>query len=134
MLALTGLTLMTAYGASPQAAWASVHYVQFVQERGWVVRGLHFWAAGSCVSTVGLDEARVRQYIREQAELERRQGEFDFEEPLRPQGGLPDVLAPAGATGRNRPLWGALLRYTTASGRETRRASSDPVCNRWEKA
>ena len=30
--------------------------------------GLHFWAAGYCVSTVGLDEARVRQYIREQEE------------------------------------------------------------------
>jgi hypothetical protein len=41
--------------------------------------GLHFWAAGYCVSTVGLDEARVRQYIREQEQLERRQGEFDFE-------------------------------------------------------
>ncbi len=45
VLALTGVTLMTAYGASPQAAWASVHYVQFVQDRGWVVRGLHYWAA-----------------------------------------------------------------------------------------
>jgi ubiquinol-cytochrome c reductase cytochrome b subunit len=45
VLALTGLTLMTAYGASPQAAWASVHYVQFVQGGGWVVRGLHYWAA-----------------------------------------------------------------------------------------
>ncbi len=41
--------------------------------------GLHFWAAGYCVSTVGLDEGRVRQYIREQEERERRQGEFDFE-------------------------------------------------------
>ncbi len=41
--------------------------------------GLHFWAAGYCVSTVGLDEARVRQSIREQEELERRQGEFDFD-------------------------------------------------------
>jgi ubiquinol-cytochrome c reductase cytochrome b subunit len=49
VLALTGLTLMTAYGASPQAAWASVHYVQFVQEHGWVVRGLHFWAAQSLI-------------------------------------------------------------------------------------
>jgi len=28
--------------------------------------GLSFWASGYCVSTVGLDEARVRQYIREQ--------------------------------------------------------------------
>ena len=41
--------------------------------------GLHFWAAGYCVSTVGLDETRVRQYIREQEELERRQGELDLE-------------------------------------------------------
>ena len=41
--------------------------------------GLHFWAAGYCVSTVGLDEARVRQYIREQEELENRQGELGFE-------------------------------------------------------
>ena len=41
--------------------------------------GLHFRAAGYSVSTVGLDEGRVRQYIREQEERERRQGEFDFE-------------------------------------------------------
>ena len=26
--------------------------------------GLHFWAVGYCVSTVGLDEAAVRQYFR----------------------------------------------------------------------
>ena len=41
--------------------------------------GLHFWATGYCVSTVGLDEARVRQYIREQEELDRRQGELNLE-------------------------------------------------------
>ena len=41
--------------------------------------GLHFWAVGYGVSTVGPDEGRVRQSIREQEELERRQGEFDFE-------------------------------------------------------
>jgi len=41
--------------------------------------GLHFWAAGYCVSTVGLDEARVRQYIREQEQQESRQGELTFE-------------------------------------------------------
>ena len=40
--------------------------------------GLHC-AQGYCVSTVGLDEARVRQYIREQEELENRQGELDLE-------------------------------------------------------
>ena len=41
--------------------------------------GLPFWAAGYCVSTVGLDEARVRQYIREQEQLESRQAELEFE-------------------------------------------------------
>jgi putative transposase len=41
--------------------------------------GLSFWAQGYCVSTVGLDEARVRQYIREQEELENRQGELGLE-------------------------------------------------------
>ncbi len=41
--------------------------------------GLHFWAASYCVSTVGLDEARVRRYVREQEELERRQGEIDLD-------------------------------------------------------
>jgi putative transposase len=41
--------------------------------------GLHFWATGYCVSTVGLDEGRVRQYIREQDELDRRQGELNLE-------------------------------------------------------
>jgi len=45
VLALTGLVLMTAYSPSPQTAWASVHYVQYVQDRGWIVRGLHYWAA-----------------------------------------------------------------------------------------
>ena len=41
--------------------------------------GLHFWATGYCASTVGLGEARVRQYIREQDELDRRQGELNLE-------------------------------------------------------
>ena len=50
---------------------------ELLQERR--MTGLHFWAAGYCVSTVGLDEARVRQSIREQEELERRQGEFGFD-------------------------------------------------------
>ena len=40
--------------------------------------GLHFWATGYCVSTVGLDEARVRQYIREQEKLETGQGDLDL--------------------------------------------------------
>ena len=34
--------------------------------------GLYFWATGSCVSAVGLDEETIRRYIREQDELQRR--------------------------------------------------------------
>ena len=40
--------------------------------------GLHFWATGYCVSTVGLDEDRIRKYIREQEKLETGQGDLDL--------------------------------------------------------
>ena len=35
--------------------------------------GFHFWAKGYCVSTVGLDEAVVRNYIRTQEDEEKRE-------------------------------------------------------------
>jgi putative transposase len=38
--------------------------------------GLHCWAVGYWVSTVGRDEATVRQYIREQDEHDRQQGQL----------------------------------------------------------
>ena len=41
--------------------------------------GLHFWAVGYCVSTVGLDEQRIRQYIQEQEKLETAQEHLKFE-------------------------------------------------------
>jgi putative transposase len=43
--------------------------------------GFHFWARGYCVSTVGLDEQTIRQYIRNQEEEEKRQEQL-------PLGGL----------------------------------------------
>ena len=43
--------------------------------------GLHFWARGYCVSTVGLDEDRIRKYIREQEEIETKQGELKLPDP-----------------------------------------------------
>ncbi len=40
--------------------------------------GFHFWARGYCVSTVGLDEEVVREYIRKQEETEKRQENLPF--------------------------------------------------------
>ena len=35
--------------------------------------GRHFWARGYCVSTVGLDEQMIREYIKNQEREEKRQ-------------------------------------------------------------
>jgi putative transposase len=43
--------------------------------------GFHSWAGGYCVSTVGLDEKMIREYIRNQEEEEERQEQL-------PLGGL----------------------------------------------
>ena len=40
--------------------------------------GLHFWATGYCVSTVGLDEQVIREYIRNQEKLESSEPALDF--------------------------------------------------------
>ena len=42
--------------------------------------GLSFWARGYCVSTVGLDEGKIRRYIQEQEKLECGQIGFDLDE------------------------------------------------------
>ncbi len=41
--------------------------------------GLHFWARGYCVSTVGLDEKTIRSYIRDQEKLASNQGDLDLD-------------------------------------------------------
>jgi len=40
-------------------------------------KGHSFWARGYYVSTVGLDEARVRKYIQDQEEAESIQDQYD---------------------------------------------------------
>lgn len=42
--------------------------------------GLHFWAKGYCVSTVGYDEDAVRQYIRDQEERDSGQMRLDIDD------------------------------------------------------
>lgn len=41
--------------------------------------GLHFWARGYCVSTIGLDEQTIRKYIRNQEGEEKRQEQIRLE-------------------------------------------------------
>jgi len=41
--------------------------------------GRHFWARGYCVSTVGLDEQMIREYIRDQEQEEKRQEQLRLE-------------------------------------------------------
>ena len=43
------------------------------------VTGLHFWARGYCVSTIGLDEDTIKKYIREQEDNEKKKMELDLE-------------------------------------------------------
>jgi putative transposase len=43
------------------------------------VMGFQFWARGYCVSTVGLEEAVIRQYIRTQEEREVKEEQMLFE-------------------------------------------------------
>lgn len=40
--------------------------------------GFHLWARGYCVSTVGLDEQKIREYIRNQEEEEKRQAQLEL--------------------------------------------------------
>ena len=41
--------------------------------------GRSFWARGYCVSTVGLDEHQIRQYIKEQEQLQKDQEQMDLD-------------------------------------------------------
>jgi ubiquinol-cytochrome c reductase cytochrome b subunit len=46
---ITGVFLWTAYSPSAQTAWESVYYIQEVMTLGWLVRGIHHFAAQAMV-------------------------------------------------------------------------------------
>jgi putative transposase len=48
-----------------------IHRELLKRKRGFT--NLHFWIRGYCVSTVGLDEEKVRKYIREQEKIDQGQ-------------------------------------------------------------
>ncbi len=54
----------------------AIHRRYLGKERNFT--GFHFWARGYCVSTVGLDEAKIREYIRNQQEEEKRQERLPY--------------------------------------------------------
>ena len=41
--------------------------------------GNHFWSRGYCVDTVGLDEEKIRKYVKYQEEQERKEEQEGFE-------------------------------------------------------
>ncbi len=50
---------------------------EFIKKRG-NFKGFNFWSTSYCVSTVGLDEKTIREYIRYQQEKDRRHEELDL--------------------------------------------------------
>ncbi len=40
--------------------------------------GLHFWARGYCVNTVGMNEEAIREYMRNQEKLDNDQPNLEF--------------------------------------------------------
>ena len=50
---VTGVALMTSYAPSDKTAWASVHFIQFQQAGGWLVRGIHHFGAQAMVILLG---------------------------------------------------------------------------------
>lgn len=51
---------------------SAIHLARVYGERKRNFVGQHFWARGDFVSTVGLDEAVIREYIRNQEQEDRR--------------------------------------------------------------
>ena len=52
-------------------------YPEFKKKPYW---GNHFWSRGYCVDTIGLEEEKIRKYVKYQEDQERKeeQQEFNF--------------------------------------------------------
>ncbi len=63
---------------------SAIHLARVYGERRRNFTGQHFWARGYFVSTVGRDEAVIRDYIRRQEEEDRQLDQLNFwpDEPL----------------------------------------------------
>jgi len=56
---MTGIFLWTAYSPSAQTAWESVYYIQNEMTLGWLVRGIHHFAAQAMVVLMALHLIQV---------------------------------------------------------------------------
>ena len=66
---------------------SAIHLARVYGERRRNFTGQHFWARGYFVSTVGRDEAVIREYIRRQEEEDRRLDQLNFWLDDPPSGG-----------------------------------------------
>jgi putative transposase len=66
---------------------SAIHVARVYGERRRNFTGQHFWARGYFFSTVGRDEAVIRDYIRRQAEEDRRLDQLNFDPDEPPSGG-----------------------------------------------
>lgn len=56
---ITGFSLWSAYSPSTVTAWESVYYIQFVMDYGWLVRGIHAFAAQAMVILLAMHFIQV---------------------------------------------------------------------------
>ncbi len=56
---ITGLLLMTAYSAGDSTAWASVYFIQYEMDFGWLIRGLHHFGSQTMVVLLGIHMLQV---------------------------------------------------------------------------
>ena len=66
---------------------SAIHVARVYGERRRNFTGQHLWARGYFVSTVGRDEAVIREYIRRQEEEDRRLDQLNFWPDEPPSGG-----------------------------------------------
>src|SRR5207244_10875891 len=56
---LTGVLLMTSYSAGDSTAWASVYFIQYQMDFGWLIRGLHHFGSQAMVVLIGIHMLQV---------------------------------------------------------------------------
>lgn len=56
---ITGVLLMTAYSPSDSTAWASVYFIQYQMDFGWLIRGLHHFGSQTMVVLLGVHMLQV---------------------------------------------------------------------------